>query len=72
MINMSVDSIWAERSRAWRSRTMARARTGPELAPSACTTRHTIICPTPPDIAQPTDPMMNRAMPATIGGRRPK
>ena len=41
--SIKVDSICAERSLAYRSRTIARANTGPEHAPSAWTTRQHVI-----------------------------
>jgi hypothetical protein len=50
---------------------MARARTTPAQAPTACTTRQPIICPALAESAQPAQPITNSTSPATTGPRRP-
>ena len=62
----------AERSRSYRSRTIARASTMPAAPPIDCTTRAPISRSIDGASAQPRLPAMNAASPTSRTGRRPK
>ncbi len=69
--SMRIDSIRADWSRPYRSRTIARASTGAAQAPKAWTKRQKIICSTLADSAQPAEPSRYSTMPAITGPRLP-
>ncbi len=65
-------SMEAARSRSNRSRTMARLKTTPAEAPSACSTRAAIRAPTVPTAIASRLAAAESARPAISTGRRPK
>ena len=65
----SARAVWATSNR---SRMTARGITLALPTPSACTTRQTVKEATPALMAQPRDPITDRASPQRSGGRRPR